>query len=67
MPNESIHDILATGYNFKVIFNEGDTMKSSFYFIESGCSRPNGTIYFGPRCPSSCCCLNEYLAIYSGV
>ena len=35
--------------------------------MESGCSCSNRGIYFAPRCPSSRCCINEYLAIYSGV
>ena len=65
MHNYSINDIIAIGYNFKVIFIEGETMKSSLDFIESGCSRSYWAIYFAPRFPSSCCCINEYLAIYS--
>ena len=66
MQNYSIYDIIAIGYNLKVIFIEGETMKSSLDFIESGCSRSYWAIYFAPRFPSSCCCISEYLAIYSG-
>ena len=66
MQNDSIYDIIAIGYNLKVIFIEGETMKSSLDFIESGCSRSYWAIYFAPRFFSSCCCINEYLAIYSG-
>ena len=53
MPNDSIHDIIATGYNFKVIFIEGETMTSLLNFIESGCSHSIWAIYFAPRCPGS--------------
>ena len=67
MHDESIHDIIAICYNFKVMFNQGGTMTSSVGFIESGCSRSNWAIYFAPRRPSSRCCINEYLAIESGV
>ena len=65
MHDESIYDIIAIGYNFNVISIEGDTIKSSVGFIESGWSRSN-LIYFAPRCPSTCCCINEYL-VYTGV
>ena len=63
MHNDSIHDIIIIGYNFKVIFIEGDTMKSSLDFIESCCSRSYWAVYFAPRFPISRCCINEYLAI----
>ena len=42
-------------------------MKSLLDLIESGCSLSNWAIYFATLCPSSCCCINEYLAIHSGV
>ena len=66
MHDDSIYDIIANAYNFNGISIEVDTIKSSVGFIESGWSRSN-LIYFAPRCPSTCCCINEYLAIYSGV
>ena len=66
MHDESIYDTIAIGYNFNVISIEGDTIKSSVGFIESGWSRCN-LVYFAPRCPSICCCINGYLAIYSVV
>ena len=65
MQNDSIHDIIAIVYNLKVIFIKGET-KSSLDFRESGCSRSYRAIYFAPRFPSSCCCINEYLTLYSG-
>ena len=48
---DSIHDIIAIGHNFKVTFIEGETVQSSLDFIESGCSPTNWAIYLAPRCP----------------
>ena len=50
-----------------VIYIEGNTIKSSLGFTESGGPRSNWAVYFDPRCPSSVWCITEYMAMYSGV